>query len=392
VLVLRPKFDFEKRIERIRANMEKKGIDILVGTRLSSVCYVSGTFIPYRAAVYVPLEGKVAVYPSVIEASRVKTETWIKDVYEWGPIKGITWMEQIANRVKENKLQNATIGIEMSLSPRLVEGLITHAEYQTLTQCLPEAEIVDGSDVINEVAVIKEPEEIKLLRKAAQIADAGQKAALEVLDVGVTETAIVGAGEKKMRELGSMWNWPVTGGDEIYSGERGALSKCACTPPSNKKVRKGEVVCIDLHCTYELYYSDLAYNVVMGKPTPKQQKLIDTYNEIVHFMLDNIQPGMKIGEIANEISKKLFQTEYLPHVPPVFGHGLGIVGHEWYPPISSFEPWASMEFKENMVEELFIQLNHPGVGGLRLEIPILITKKGAEKLTKTPVEPLIREV
>jgi orotate phosphoribosyltransferase-like protein len=32
------------------------------------------------------------------------------------------------------------------------------------------------------------------------------------------------------------------------------------------------------------------------------------------------------------------------------------------------------------------------VGGLRLEIPILITKKGAEKLTKTPVEPLIREV
>ena len=126
----------------------------------------------------------------------------IKDVFEWGPLEGITWMEQIANRAKENNLQDATIGVEMSLSPRLVEGLITHAEYQILSKSLPEAEIMDGSNVINEVAVIKEPEEIRMLRKAAKIADAGQEAALEVLDVGVTETAILGAGEKRMRELG----------------------------------------------------------------------------------------------------------------------------------------------------------------------------------------------
>ncbi|MHA1209771.1 MAG: M24 family metallopeptidase [Candidatus Freyarchaeota archaeon] len=389
---MKPKFNFGKRIERIRKNMESKGIDVLIGTRLMSVCYVSGAFVPYRAAVYIPQDGEVALYPSIIEAERVKTETWIKDVYGWGPMKGITWMEQITERVKENNLQNSTIGVEMSVSPRLVEGLITHAEYQALAESLPEAEIVDASDVINEVAVIKEPEEIELLKKAAEIADGGMEAALEALDVGVTETAIVGAGEKRMRELGSMWNWPITGGDEIYSGERGAYSKCGCAPPSNKKVQKGEVVCIDLHCTYELYYSDLAYNIVMGKPTPEQQKLVDTYVELVHFMLDTIQPGMKIGELANQVAEKLFNTEYLPHVPPVFGHGLGIVGHEWYPPIASFEPWASMEFRENMVEELYLQLNHPGVGGLRLEIPVLITKRGAERLTETPVEPLIKQV
>ncbi|MEM1512842.1 MAG: hypothetical protein QXN15_09835 [Candidatus Jordarchaeales archaeon] len=92
--------------------------------------------------------------------------------------------------------------------------------------------------------------------------------------------------------------------------------------------------------------------------------------------------------------EKLNKTEYAPHTPPVFGHGIGIVGHEWYPPITIFEPWTSYEFREGMVEELYLQINKPGVGGLRLEIPVLVTKipvlvtkRGCEKPTKTPIEP-----
>ena len=45
-----------------------------------------------------------------------------------------------------------------------------------------------------------------------------------------------------------------------------------------------------------------------------------------------------------------------------------------------------MKFKEDMVEIAAIVFNHPGLGGLRLESPTLITKNGAEVLPKTPFE------
>ncbi|MBS7287996.1 MAG: hypothetical protein KIH01_04430 [Candidatus Freyarchaeota archaeon] len=42
--------------------MEAEGINALVATRLMSVCYVFGAFIPYRAAALIPLEGDVEIF------------------------------------------------------------------------------------------------------------------------------------------------------------------------------------------------------------------------------------------------------------------------------------------------------------------------------------------
>lgn len=382
-------FDFKERTARIRSKMKDRDIDVLIGTRMKTISYISGTFVPYRAAVYIPVEGEISLYSSVIESERVKNETWLDDVENWVPIEGENWMDKITRKIKDDEFQNPTMGVEKGLSARITGGLITADEYEYLKQELSQAEIVNSSDIIDEVAMVKEPIEIKCLQESAKIADLGMKDALKVLEEGITETAVLGAGEKKMRELGSMWNWPVTGGDEIFSGLRGGISKCGCTPPTNKIIRKGEIVCIDLHPTYNLYYSDLACNVVMGEPTDEQQKLIDTFNEMVDFMFDNLSPGLKIGKYAETILEKLSETKYHDHVPPVFGHGIGIVGHDWYPPITVLEPWSEIEFRENMVEELYLQLNQPGVGGLRLELPVLITNNGPIRLTESPVRPLI---
>jgi Xaa-Pro aminopeptidase len=45
-----------------------------------------------------------------------------------------------------------------------------------------------------------------------------------------------------------------------------------------------------------------------------------------------------------------------------------------------------------MIEIAAIVLNKPGVGGMRLEVPVLITRDGNEPLNKTPIEPTVIEV
>ncbi|MEM2156456.1 MAG: aminopeptidase P family N-terminal domain-containing protein [Candidatus Jordarchaeales archaeon] len=81
-------FDFQGRLKRIRSLMEIEGIKALVATRLMSVCYISGAFIPYRAAALIPLEGEVELFPSIIESERILAETWIEHINPWGPIPG----------------------------------------------------------------------------------------------------------------------------------------------------------------------------------------------------------------------------------------------------------------------------------------------------------------
>jgi Xaa-Pro aminopeptidase len=368
--------------------MREKNLDAFVGTRLVSACYVTGCSVPYRAAVYVPSEGDVSLHVSVIEQERIRDETWIDntDVEAWIPQQGMTWMEQVATRLNVDGLDGGCVGVEKGVSPRGLGGTLTYEEHRVPSGEL-DAELVDACDVMNEVVAVKGDAEIEALREGTAIVDEGMEAALDALEPGVTETEVVGAAEKRMRELGSTWNWPIPGGSEISSGYRGGYSRGGCTPPTNKTVERGEFVMVDLHCTHDLYYSDLAHNVLLGEPTDEQRDMIDVFVETAEFLLNAVEPGVTMGEVTQQVNERLSGTGYEQHVPPVFGHGIGTVGHDGYPVLSWVEPYASVEFEENMVQELYLQVNQPGVGGLRFEVPVVVTCDGAERLTETPIEP-----
>ncbi|MEM1512841.1 MAG: M24 family metallopeptidase [Candidatus Jordarchaeales archaeon] len=55
-----------------------------------------------------------------------------------------------------------------------------------------------------------------------------------------------------------------------------------------------------MHSTYELYYSDLAYNVVMEKADNEQRKMIETFVELSYILIDNVAPGVTVGEVAKK--------------------------------------------------------------------------------------------
>jgi Xaa-Pro aminopeptidase len=86
---------------------------------------------------------------------------------------------------------------------------------------------------------------------------------------------------------------------------------------------------------------------------------------------------------------------YRQYALPGYGHGIGILGNEWYPVVlnssTPYESQGDLVLQPNMIEVAAIVLNKPGVGGMRMETPVLITKAGNEPLNKVPVEPAIIE-
>ncbi len=381
--------NYWKRVENIRAAMERNGFDVLVLTRNKELTYISGVFIPWRSAMVIPLDGEIQLYTVLSDAERIKDETWLENISVYAPIPTLSWTDQVIAYLKQNNLEKSTVGVNLGYTIRVNEGYLFASEYEELKSGLPDAELKNAVQALDEVIVIKEKGAIKLLRQAAAIADIGIDTALETIYPGMSETELVGVIEEAMRHAGNQWAWALTGGHEVGTGDRATYHMGATTPATQRIIQHGDNVVVDLHSMYETYLSDLTHNIIIGSPTSEQKKLAEVYVEAVNTLLDSMGPGVKVGDIAKKVTETVTKAGYGSNVVQMFGHGIGAIGDEWYLPIIQYGPYSEKTLEPNMVEIAVCILNKPGVAGYRLEYPVLITKSGAEPLAKTPIEPTI---
>ncbi|WXG40438.1 MAG: Xaa-Pro peptidase family protein [Candidatus Freyarchaeum deiterrae] len=381
--------NYWKRVENVRAAMEGSGFDVLVLTRNKELTYISGAFLPWRSVMVVPLDGEIQLYTVLSDAERIKDDSWIENVSTYTPIPGLSWTNQVIAYLKEHNLAKSNIGVNLGYTIRVNEGYLFASEYEELKNGLPDAVFKNAVQTLDEVIVIKEKGAIKLLRQAAAIADVGVDVARGTIIPGMNETELVGIVEEAMRRAGSQWAWALTGGHEVGSGNRATYHMGATTPATKRIIQHGDNVVVDLHSMYELHLSQVTHNIIVGNPTIEQRKLAEVYVEAASILIDSMQPGVKVRDIANKVFKTFEKAGYGNNVVQIFGHGLGSIGDEWYLPIINYGPYGEKTLEPNMIEVAVCIISKPGVAGYRLEYPVLITKNGNEPLAKTPIEPTI---
>lgn len=389
---MNPFIDYAKRIDRIRSEMAARGIDALIGTRMVSVTFVSGAFVPWRAAAIVTRDGYAGLVNFLIDHERIRAESWLDEITAYAPIPGMDMLDMTIAKIRELGLEKGVIGVELGHSPRGNTGFLFATEYDLLRAALPEATFVNALEVVDRAAYIKDPAEIAVMRQATAMADSAIDAVRDALCVGMTETEAVGIGEMELRRLGSEYHWAVTGSTEAASGYRTAYPMCGTTQPTGKILQAGDNVIVDFHPMVRTYMSDLSHNFVLGKPTPAQQKLADAYLRAAETLVVSLKAGTTVGQVWQAVNDSLTETGYAAFAVPFFGHGLGVLGHEWYPPIGNADEVRDIVFEENVVEVGFLSITVPGVGGMRLECPIRVTAAGGEPLTATPLSMTVVDI
>lgn len=386
---------YEDRLRRIREGIRERGLDVLVGTRLNTVVHVSGVFCPWRSAVVVPVEGEIQLITLMMDAARVEDETWLDNVTGYGPFPGQGFVETVVKHIEDLGLTRGVVGIESGGSAYLPDGFVTLAEHEALRAALPEANWMNAQDVMARITLIKEDEEVKLMRQATAICDHAHEVVRQELRVGMTEKQVAGVAEQALREAGSEFPWTFTGGQEIGSGYRSAYPMGGCTPATDKIIQCGESVVLDLHGMYGLMLGDVSHNAVMGCPTPAQREVLTAYVETCYYLIDAMQPGRTLGEVARDVGAFVEEHGWQNMMLPGYGHGIGHLGMEWYPCVFEAQEANATEpdlvLEPNYMQMIAVVCNEPGVAGFRLERPLLITPTGNELLSKLPIEPWIMD-
>ncbi|PAV29093.1 Xaa-Pro dipeptidase [Virgibacillus profundi] len=237
-----------------------------------------------------------------------------------------------------------------------------------------EVELIPVSGIIEELRLIKTSEELRVMRKAAMIADDAFEHIQGYIKPGVREIDVSNELEFFMRKQGA-----VSSSFDIIvaSGFRSALPHGVA---SDKKIQSGELVTLDYGALYEGYCSDITRTFAVGEINDELRKIYDTVLEAQLRGVAGIKPGIT-GKEADAITRDyITEAGYGDYFGHSTGHGLGLEVHEG--PGLSFR--SNKRLEAGMVVTVEPGIYVPEIGGCRIEDDILVTETGNEKLTFAP--------
>ncbi len=253
--------------------------------------------------------------------------------------------------------------------------LMTIGVYSALKEVFKEENIVRGDYLLNDLRMIKTENELRCMRKAAEITRKTFDYVLENIHPGMTETQVVGVALGKMHELGAEREsyplWVLTG-----DGSDQAISRAR-----QKKIKPGDFTFLQIGARYEGYASSIGRPVIFGKASEDEKKLIAAGYIGQNTVFNNIRDGLCAGELARLYEKNITEAGYGDWL--LYGpcHGNGLMEGE-APWVESNSEWI---LKENMTFccDIFLG-NGKYKKGLRMEDVIRVTKDGCENLTNYP--------
>ena len=227
---------------------------------------------------------------------------------------------------------------------------------------------------LSELRVVKEEEEIRLIRKAAEIGDAAFDDIIKFIKPGVSENDVAARLENVMRSLGSERPSFTT---IVASGERGSLPHGVAT---EKLIVDGEFVTMDFGAVYGGYHSDMTRTVAVGRADDRQREVYDAVLRAQLHGLAEVKPGASGKHVDAVARDELSAAGFGENFGHGLGHSLGLEIHE-EPRLS---PSSTCEaLKPNMLVTVEPGVYIAGWGGLRIEDTVLVTGTGNEPLTKS---------
>ncbi|NSW90963.1 MAG: aminopeptidase P family protein [Firmicutes bacterium] len=353
----------EKRLQKIRNKLEDNEVDGILITKRENYMYLSG-FNGTSAQLIITKNDAVLVTDFRYIEQASKQAPFFDIVRYHGDVA-----VEINNILKKSGVER--LGFESMH--------LTYGNYLDYKEKFEIKELIPLKNVTESMRIIKDPEELKLIKTAVKIADEAFDHILPYIKPGVRETEIAAEIEYFIKRRGGEGPSFQT---IVASGARSAMPHGVA---SEKEIEAGDIITMDYGTIYGGYCSDITRTVFLGKP---DGKMVEIYNTVLMAQKEALKgahrgmTGKEIDSISREIINRAGFENNFGHG---LGHGVGLEIHE----NPRFAPSDETIMENGMVVTVEPGIYIVGYGGVRIEDMIVIRDDKPEVLTSAPKDIMV---
>lgn len=348
-----------KRLRKLRKLIAEKGLDVLLISQPENLRYLS----EFTGSGWLLISGRnviLALDFLYVEQAREESPDFEiiqikKELHDWLPglVSDFGWHK---------------LGFEANL--------ISYGGYQKLDEVIQarqiNLELVTTTGMVEQLRSIKEPEELILITKAVELADAVFERAKGLIHPGMTEKEAAWEIEKNLRQEGSEG---VPFEIIVASGSNSALPHAR---PTEKAICSGEPVLIDMGARINGYCSDLSRTLFLGKANETFQKIYSIVFKAQATAIEGTKSGMAASQADQLARRAIEQAGYADAFGHGLGHGVGLAVHE--------SPRLGLSSSDSLVDGMVFTVEPgiylPGQGGVRIEDITVLENGKARVLTR----------
>jgi Xaa-Pro aminopeptidase len=272
------------------------------------------------------------------------------------------WKEDWPRIIKKYRIKS--LGIE--------ENHLTLKQFLELKKISGGTSLKKSDFIIENIRKIKNEEELRLIKKSQEINEKILKDVKKYIKTGVSEKEI---------------EWFIIERIHKYKADApsfkpvvafGDHSSVPHHQNTDRKLKKGDVVLIDMGVKYKHYCSDMTRTFFTKQPENEEKKVYLTVLEAQNAAIDKLKKSVKLNSVNKAAINIIEKAGYLKNFQHALGHGVGLDIHE----LPNLGSEKIFEFEENMVTTIepgiYLQKNF----GVRIEDMLIIERTGALNITK----------
>jgi Xaa-Pro aminopeptidase len=360
--------EYARRLAAMRAKMRERDAELVLVDEAEHLAYLTGfdrSATRYQACA-IPLEGEPVMFLRALDEPSFLERSWLTDrvtISDWEDPVAV-----IARELNRRGWANRRIGLEVD------SNYLTVRRWQALTAAFPAASFVDFGEVLRELRLRKSPDEVALLRRAANIADRALVAAVTAAGEGRNEREAAAAASRTFLELGA--DSPRVG--VVTSGSRATSLHGGL---GSHRLERGDLLHMELVPQVHGYSARIMRPTAIGAASPTQVDTARVLVELQDRQLAAMKPGIVAADVDRIVREGVLAAKLRDRYDNATGYKLGYYA-PWSPRTSDFTrlfvPTATWALESGMVFHMYVSAQ-----GLAFSETVLVTDGGVERLTQT---------
>ena len=309
------KEEFSIRKSKVLADLHKQNLDALLMFKQESMYWLTGydTFgYVFFQTLILTSKGDIVLLTRAPDLRQAKNTSIINDIRIWVDNEKSNPINELKNILTELNLEKSNLGIEYE-----AYGLTGRNALKLNDSLKNFANLNDKSELVSKLRVIKSAEEIKYVRKAAELADKALDEVWKNAKTGVNEGKILAEMQKVIFEEGG--DYPAN--EFIIGSGQNAL---LCRYQAEKRILSNpDQLTIEWAGTYKHYHSAMFRTIPIGKAHAKHYKMYEACAEALKKCEKKLISGNTVGEVFDTHAKTFDDLGYKTSRMNACGYSLG---------------------------------------------------------------------